>query len=275
MKRLILILVLVLAAPVHLEAKLKCLLIGIEEYESEKINDFLFVFDTPLKIKEKWLKKTCRELLNPNDIVCLIGEEAGKQNILNHLRELIASLEEDDLGVIFYSAHGLAHNNDFFLFTYDTQPPDYKKTALSLETIAEVIIANITVPANVLLICDACFSGQLIEKWKSIKEMHRVDYFMNLIVSSESDQPSYASIGYEGGVLGYFFVEGLDGAADRNGDGDMTLEELTDYLSYKVPRAEISDIDDKTGKVFLVHQFPQFYLETPEAVIACNLEIDG
>ncbi len=54
--------------------------------------------------------------------------------------------------------------------------------------------------------------------------------------SSRTDQPSFESPEFQGGIFTYFLVKGLSGAAVAQGTGSITLRQLADYVSEEVTK---------------------------------------
>jgi hypothetical protein len=88
---------------VHAMAKIRAVLVGIDEYESPAVptlrgcvNDVALV---------RWLLKTCFGVPN-EDIRAVVNERATKANILHRLVAMIRAAEPGDLLVFYFSGHG-------------------------------------------------------------------------------------------------------------------------------------------------------------------------
>ena len=90
---------------------------------------------------------------------------------------------------------------------------------------------------NQVFVLDACHSGTADF---TFGDMYRegATYFSSgsgVHLMSASAPLRYAIEGYNGhGVFSYFLMMGLSGAADKNGDHDVTMKELSNYVSESV-----------------------------------------
>lgn len=58
-----------------------------------------------------------------------------------------------------------------------------------------------------------------------------------ILSASSANQPSQERSDLGHGAFTYYLLEGLRGAADRNGDGAITIDEAYYYVAEKVPQA--------------------------------------
>jgi len=92
---------------------------------------------------------------------------------------------------------------------------------------------------------DACYSGQartgelLIAGARpvSLRTENRLfpDSF-TVVSASRHDQISSSSPDLQHGIFSYYLMRGMEGDADSNRDGKITLGELQGYLAENVPR---------------------------------------
>jgi uncharacterized caspase-like protein len=57
-----------------------------------------------------------------------------------------------------------------------------------------------------------------------------------VITASTFDQISWSSPELKHGIFSYYLMKGLEGDADENKDGTITIGKLQNYLAEKVPR---------------------------------------
>ncbi len=164
----------------------------------------------------------------------LIDEDATKESILESMRETFSKAGENDLVIMYFSGHGL--KGSFLPIDYD----GYNNKLLHQE------INNILEKSKAkfkLLIADACHSGSLFASKGSETESYLVDFYRSLaktdpgtalIMSSKSNETSLESTGLRQGVFTHFLIRGLKGEADTNDDWQVTIEELYQYIYFKV-----------------------------------------
>lgn len=181
----------------------------------------------------------------PAEHIHLLEDSAATTGaVLNELDWLVKTAAPNDLVYIYFSGHGdieniTVHKNGFLL-CYNTPPNNYVLTALSvlhLNDIANTLSAQ--KQANVVLVTDACHSGNMLSAGQN-----RGPFLQGLagretmkkeirIISCAPDELSQEGPAWGGGrsVFSYYLVNGLKGLADKSRDGNVTLEEINNYLS--------------------------------------------
>jgi len=110
----------------------------------------------------------------------------------------------------------------------------------------DTLYANLAnVPAkSITMVIDACFSGdsaagKLVKNVSPglLKSATPIKRLKNAVVftSTDKDQISHWYTDKKHSLFTYFFMKGLKGAADSNGDKNLTVAELKGYLLDKVP----------------------------------------
>ena len=142
---------------------------------------------------------------------------------------------------IYYSGHGLADLDDMkgYFVPVDSDPAKIAFNGYALALFYENLSKLETRRTTIIL--DACFSGgtnsgKFLIKSASpalikidTKNVIRSD--AAVLTSSDGDQISswYDEQGH--GLFSYFFLKGLGGAADLDDDGQITFQEIHDYVS--------------------------------------------
>lgn len=170
--------------------------------------------------------------------------------------ELQRSVKSGETDVfVFYSGHGMPDygedgNVDIFLFPYDGRKDMLKERGYSLSklysNLASLNARSITV------ILDACFSGSsrqsnvfatvpiANEKGIAIRTRNvavrpwETQPNFRVLTSSSGDQTSLGFDQSQSGLFTYYLATGLQGDADNNGDGQITMQELYNYVSDNV-----------------------------------------
>lgn len=217
------------------------LLIGVSEYEPGL---------TRLPAATKDVEAMQRVLLNPqiggfDDVTLLINPQ--RQAMDEAIERLFSDRQRDDLLVLFFSGHGIKDENGKLYFAAcNTKKSDKGK-----------LVKATTVPANSVhsvmsnsrckrevVILDCCFSGAFAEGM-SAKDDGFVDIRNQLggegravLTSSTSTQYSFEQQGADTSTYTRYIVEGLKtGAADKNEDGWISVDELHEYATKAVQEA--------------------------------------
>lgn len=164
-----------------------------------------------------------------------------KNNIERQLQLLLATVREQDLVVVAYSGHGLQVNGTSYLCPTDALLSEPEKTMVSLDTIYKMLESC---PARQkLLLVDACRNDPSLPGAKSTATMKNAQEFVAslkqppegilLLTSCKAGQRSVEDPRFGHGVFLYFLMKGLEGEADANRDGKISLFELYMFSELK------------------------------------------
>lgn len=214
------------------------LLIGVSEYQESL---------RPLPSAVKDVEEMQRILERPE-----IGGFDNVQALTNPedslFRESIDTLfsdrSRDDVILLFFSGHGVKDDSGKLYFatsrTRKTQAGTLlKSTAVSANFVQDIMSTSRC--KRQVIILDCCFSGAFAEGMTA-KADNSVDVQAQLggkgravLTSSTSTQYSFEQDNAELSIYTRYIVEGIEtGAADINGDGQISIDELHEYASQKV-----------------------------------------
>jgi branched-chain amino acid transport system substrate-binding protein len=217
------------------------LLIGVSEYEPGL---------NPLPAATKDVEAMQRILLHPDiggfdDVTLLINPQ---QHVMQEAIEtLFDGRQKDDLLLLFFSGHGIKDENGKLYFaarnTRKTDKGVLVKATTVPATFVHEVMSNSRCKREVVIL-DCCFSGAFAEGM-SPKDNGFVDVRNQLggegravLTSSTSTQYSFEQQGADTSTYTRYIVEGLEtGAADRDEDGWISVDELHEYASKAVQDA--------------------------------------
>ena len=151
---------------------------------------------------------------------------------------------------VFYSGHGLPSDDgeSLFFLPHEADRDLLERTAISQQEIVDAI--QRTSPKSVTMFIDSCYSGQsrtgetLLTSARPItivaKETSSFPPNFTVISASAPDQISSSSPELRHGIFSYYLMRGMEGEADANKDGQITVAEMQTYLSEQVPRRAMS-----------------------------------
>jgi formylglycine-generating enzyme required for sulfatase activity len=218
------------------------LLIGVSEYQPDL---------NPLPSAVKDVEAMQRILVNPemgnfalSDITVLKNPQ--RQDIEDAIYHLFADRQKDDLLLFYFSGHGIKDDRGkLYLSTCTTKKLNNKLVTPSAVA-ASVLHDNMNDSRSQrqVIILDCCFSGA-IAQGMSVKDDNSVNVQEQLggkgraiLTSSTSTQYSFEQEGSELSIYTRYLVEGIEkGAADKDGDGWISVDELHEYASSKVQEA--------------------------------------
>jgi formylglycine-generating enzyme required for sulfatase activity len=218
------------------------LLIGVSEYEPGL---------NPLPSAVKDVEAMQRILVNPemgnfalSDIAVLRNPQ--RQDIEDAIFNLFQNRQKDDLLLFYFSGHGIKDDRGkLYLSSRGTKKQNGKLVTPSAVA-ASVLHENINEcrSQRQVIILDCCFSGAIAQDMK-VKDDGSVNVQEQLggkgraiLTSSSSTQYSFEQEGSELSIYTRYLVEGIEkGAADKDGDGWISVDELHEYTSSKVQEA--------------------------------------
>lgn len=170
-----------------------------------------------------------------------------RQAMEEAIETLFAGRQKDDLVLLFFSGHGIKdESGTLYLATRttrkNTQGELVKATAVSARFVQD-IMSNSRSKRQVVIL-DCCFSGAFAEGWLA-KDDGSVDVKTQLggegrvvLTSSTSTQYSFEQQGTDLSIYTRYLVKGIEsGAADRDSDGIVSVDELHEYARIKVQEA--------------------------------------
>jgi uncharacterized caspase-like protein len=186
--------------------------------------------------------------IQPENIQLLLDDKADSAEILRAFRAWLPTrVNKGKTDVyVFFSGHGLpaADGRSLYFLPHEVDKDLLDRTALTQKEVVEAI--QRTNPKSVTMFIDSCYSGQsrtgetLLASARPIsivaKETSTFPPNFTVISASAPDQISSSSPDLKHGIFSYYLMRGMEGEADGNKDGQITVGEMQAYLSDRVPR---------------------------------------
>lgn len=201
-------------------------IIGVADYAVDKSSDLMFT--------TRDAQLFCDFLMSPaggsvpsKNIYILKDASATKNNIVHYTRKLFSMAEPEDRVIFFFSGHGCAG----YLIPYDG---DYLgNNFLSYDELKALF--RCAKARTKLMFADACFAGD----FKNSLTQHsspnnnaasRNNSDIAIMLSCKDNEYSIEDGFLRQGIFSYYLVKGLNGAADRDGNSIITIQELFYYV---------------------------------------------
>lgn len=168
----------------------------------------------------------------------LLGKNATKTKIEGLLEayQYTHTVGGRDVVILFMSSHGYVYQDDFYLQADNYDPIRKKTTSIAYNDLAESLKS---IPGKKIVFIDACHSGGAKAQISAINQaihQHRLTKEgISVITSSQEDQTSYEDTAWQNGAFTEGILQALDGKADKDRNGILTIEELYQYLQKAVP----------------------------------------
>ncbi len=218
------------------------IIIGIQDYKRAPKADFA---NNDAKEFHEYAVRALG--VKPEKIKMLIDDEADEVNIVKAFENwLPIQVNKDKTDIyVFFSGHGLPapDGKSLYFLPHGVDKELLSRTAVSQNDIVAALSA--AKPKSVTMFIDACYSGQtrggdiLVANAKPVSLKSDTNAYppnFTVITASANDQISSSSPELKHGIFSFYLMKGMEGEADVNKDGKITVGEMQDYLSDKVAR---------------------------------------
>ncbi|WP_405887781.1 caspase family protein [Streptomyces sp. NBC_01136] len=191
-----------------------------------------------------------RVLADPEigQFVVTSADNPTAQELRSGAEEFFGGRDRDDVLLLYYTGHGIREGDELLLAGSDTDLDDLAGTALSA-TVLKNLLGSCRA-RRIVLILDCCYSGAFAHRMVPMGEqrVHVQEFFggrgLTLITASTAREYAFeagevAEADPRPSVFTGELIRGLDsGAADLDGDGEITLDELYQFLFDAVQLAQ-------------------------------------
>jgi Caspase domain len=235
------------------DGKRYAVVIGISEYADPAIRSLRYA-DDDAEAFYRFLTSDGAGLggFDPEDIRFLVDEAADTRSVRTALTTFLRQATERDVVIIYLAGHGAAdpfRPEDYYLLTHDSEASNFPGTAISMDDIDQYV--RRLRARDIIVFTDACHSaavsgGRVGLRDEGANEINRV--FLEQLTAtaaglltftaSETNQYSQEGPQWGGGhgVFTYELLRGLQGLADADEDGIVTLGEVVEHTRLAVQR---------------------------------------
>lgn len=192
--------------------------------------------------------------VKPANARLLINKDATQREIRQVLGDFLRqkALRDDEV-IIYYAGHGTTEPDSSaeggvakYLVPWDADAQNLFSSAIPMEEI-DRIFGRLSA-RKILMIQDTCFSGgaggrTFLARGLTSRSTSLTDRFLQeltqkegrmILTASDVNQVSQEDPALGHGIFTHFLLEALNGAADLDGDGAITVREVHLYLQRKV-----------------------------------------
>jgi hypothetical protein len=178
------------------------------------------------------------EICGFDDVTILFNETTSQ---VNEAIDYFFSLKKpDDLLLLYFSGHGVRDEyGSLYLAVKNTNHTRLRSTAIKSDFIRDAMDQSRS--KRQVLILDCCNSGAFAQGTKAARDVsigtasafEGTGYGRAVLTASDSTQVAWEGdkvVGeIQNSLFTHFLVKGLEGGADQDGDGRITVDELYDY----------------------------------------------
>jgi len=188
-----------------------------------------------------------------------LKEEPTKENIETELPQFLSQARSEDVVIVFVSLHGtrikLANGQySTCLLPQNADPEHLTETSIPLSWLRDLLCTQVKAK-RVMVIMDACHSGGIrpsedttnVPLLPTTTRDIRVTFEQSqadsssrsiyVLTSCDTDEVSLETPDTNHGLFTHWLICGMDGAADRNEDAIVSMDELFGFTCDMVPRS--------------------------------------
>lgn len=219
----------------------RAVIIGISKYPLLPPDKQLAYADSDARQFYQVLTSKAGGSIPASNVKLLLDADATSGAIAAALQWLRVESKKGDEAIIYFAGHGdvekLTGEEGGYLLASDAFTSNYLAGgAIDVAIVEKFVQGIVKSQASVLVITDACRAGKLVGEAEGAQRTTAalLASWANVVklVSSMPDQVSYEGKQWGGGhgAFTYFLNAGLQGLADTDGDGKVSLWELTKYV---------------------------------------------
>ena len=242
--------------------KTYALLIGISEFQNAQILPLKYAHQDAALFTE-FLKSPRGGAVPEENITTLTNGRATTAAIRTAFDTILSRATAKDTVLILIATHGTVVENPrsrsrgAYIVTYDSDPEDLAATGLPMSAVQKFIREDLGKTARVLAFVDACRSGTIgtipdkskIKIHAALDSLTQTDLQLFLFTASRPGEVSFEGRQYGGGhgAFSFFLLDALNGSADLDSDGKVTVSEMVGHVQQKVAEATVEKQHPREG----------------------------
>jgi uncharacterized caspase-like protein len=232
------------AAEIAPGAKTWALLVGISKYGKLPQENWLQYPDADAKALAAHLASARGGAVPADQMLLLTNEQATTAAIRGALKAFLETKPgKDDTVYVLVAGHGTVDNTGAYILTYDSDPNNLKGTALPMAELKTIVGESLTKTGHVIFLADVCraatIAGQkTTDVGGKVAEIGESPGELLGLMAARPRELSMEGPDYGGGhgAFSWSVLRGLEGAADEDHDGFVTIGELIDFVTTDVPK---------------------------------------
>lgn len=252
--------------------------IGVSEYQHFPKASWLDSAAQDATAFAQFLQSPRGGALPSSQLKLLLNKQATIRELRLALEFLLKSVKPGDVATIYFAGHGqvqqLGSGEIAYLLPYDADPSVLSASALPMDELERYVDYHLAQAAQVVLVTDACHSGNLLSSGidassrrrrsvnDHLQEIGQRDGVLN-ITACRRDEVAIEDPRLGGhGVLTYALLRALNGAGESSAGGIVRAQELLEYVTRQVPRLTEQAQHPRHG-VNYTDEFPLANLNLP------------
>ncbi len=174
----------------------------------------------------------------------LTDDDVTRESILGSMERFLSQAGAQDVAVIFMAGHGVQElaTGSYYFLPYPATPQNLVTAGLRMSDFDEMVRTLRRNVRGVVVMLDTCHAGALRMAARGFVSADDLAARMSvgegsfLLAATKPGEESKEKPELEHGAFTYAVLEGLQGPADADGDGLVSVSEIFGYVARMVPR---------------------------------------
>lgn len=235
------------------KAGLFVLAVGINAYREEQLN--LHSARNDAEAIADYFGRKGERIFARQNIKTLYDQEATRDNIIKAIKTIKDSANPEDVVVMFFSGHGDMDPNDgqYYFIPHDFSTRGQIETMYKTGGVSASTIGGLTrdmKAKKILVMLDTCHSGKALVGFRGMEDVKAMkmlakSFGLHVLAASKDEQLAGEAKQIGHGIFTQAIIEGMEGKADNDGDGIVTVRELLPYVERRVEELSESTLGMK------------------------------
>jgi len=247
-------------------ASLYVLAIGVSEYDDAGLK-LRFAADDARAVAAALQRQSGGPLYRQVKAQVLTDGQVTRESVLDNMNRFLGQAGPGDVAVVFLAGHGVQDlaTGSYYFLPHAASPDTLLTAGVRMTDFDEVVRVIRRNARAVVVMLDTCHAGAMRLAARNLVSADDLptrlsageNFYLLAAAKPGNDSKERAELGH--GVFTYAVLEGLQGPADADGDGFISVSELFGYVARLVPRL--------TGE----QQHPYNKMEGTDLVFAADL----
>jgi TolB-like protein/ketosteroid isomerase-like protein len=219
------------------------LAIGVSHYQDTNFN-LQFAAADAQAIDAAFQHQAGSRLYNQVKTLVLTNDEVTRESILDSMERFLGQAGPNDIALIFLAGHGVQDltTGSYYFLPHPATPSNLLTAGLRMTDFDEVVRVLRRNVRGIVVMLDTCHSGSLRLAARGLVSADDLASRMSagegffLLAATKPGEESKEKPDLRHGVFTYAVLEGLQGPADADNDGLITVSELFGHVARRVPR---------------------------------------
>lgn len=219
------------------------LAIGVSRYQDPNLN-LQFAAADAQSIEAALQRQAGGRLYSQVKTLVFTDDEVTRESVLDSMERFLGQAGPNDIVLIFMAGHGVQDltTGSYYFLPHPANPTNLLTAGLRMTDFDEVVRVLRRNVRGIVVMLDTCHSGSLRLAARGLASADDLAARLSagegffLLAATKPGEESKEKPELRHGVFTYAVLEGLQGPADADNDGLVTVSELFGHVARRVPR---------------------------------------